>query len=39
MDNSANKSVTSPKPKLLDQVRATMQTEEAYIYWIQGGIF
>jgi hypothetical protein len=42
MDNSVNKSMTTPKPKLLDQVRAairvrhySMRTEEAYIYWIK----
>ncbi len=46
MENSANKNTVSPKPKLLDQVRAairtkhdSMRTEEAYIYWIRKYIF
>jgi hypothetical protein len=46
MDNPINKSVTSPKPKLLDQVRAVIRmkhysprTEESYIYWIRKYIF
>ncbi len=46
MDNSVNKSMTTPKPKLLDQVRAairvrhySLRTEEAYIYWIRKYIF